>query len=154
MRRLHGYYFEDLEVGMTAEYAKTVTDADIVIFAGVTGDHNPLHMNEEFARESMFGTRIIHGMLTASFISAVIGTKLPGPGCIYVSQNIRFKAPVKPGDTVNVSATIKEMVGDKRRATLSTVCMVRNKVVLEGEAVVIVPSRLAADRVAGTAAAD
>jgi 3-hydroxybutyryl-CoA dehydratase len=139
---------------MTAEYAKTVTDADIVIFAGVTGDHNPLHMNEEFARESMFGTRIIHGMLTASFISAVIGTKLPGPGCIYVSQNIRFKAPVKPGDTVNVSATIKEMVVDKRRATLSTVCMVRNKVVLEGEAVVIVPSRLAADRVAGTAAAD
>ena len=98
--RLHGYYFEDLEVGMEDAYAKTITDADVINFAGISGDTNPVHLNHEFASETMFQGQIAHGMLTASFISTVIGTKLPGPGCIYVAQNLRFKAPVKVGDTV------------------------------------------------------
>ena len=95
MKELHGYYLEDLAPGMTALYAKTVTDADVVLFAGISGDVNPVHLNQEFADRTMFRGRIAHGMLTASFISTVIGTKLPGPGCIYVSQNLKFKAPVR-----------------------------------------------------------
>src|SRR5262249_28118598 len=91
MQDLHGYYLEDLSVGMTAVYAKTVTDADVVLFAGVSGDVNPVHLNQEFAERTMFRGRIAHGMLTASFISTVLGTKLPGPGCIYISQNLKFK---------------------------------------------------------------
>ena len=137
----HGYYLEDLKVGMTACYARTVTDADVVLFAGISGDTNPVHLNEEFAKETLFQGRIAHGMLSASFISTVLGTKLPGPGCIYVSQNLTFRAPVRSGDTVSATATITDIVLDKKRVVMQTVCSVRDKVVLEGEAVVLVAAR-------------
>jgi 3-hydroxybutyryl-CoA dehydratase len=140
---LHGLFYEDLRLGQTAAYARTVTEADIVLFAGISGDTNPVHINEEFASGTMFSGRIAHGMLTASLISTVIGTKLPGPGAIYVSQTLRFKAPVRIGDTVTARATITELLPEKRRATIATVATVRNKVVLEGEAVVMVPQRAA-----------
>ncbi|MBL8690481.1 MAG: MaoC family dehydratase [Rhodospirillaceae bacterium] len=136
-----GYYLEDLKVGMTASYAKTVTEADVVLFAGISGDTNPVHMNEEFAKETMFQGRIAHGMLSASFISTVLGTKLPGPGAIYLSQNLKFKAPVRAGDTVSATATITDIVAEKKRVVMQTTCSVRNQVVLEGEAIVMVPAR-------------
>lgn len=144
MAELHGYYIEDLAPGMSALYARTVTDADIVLFAGISGDANPVHLNHEFAANTMFEGRIAHGMLTASFISTVLGTKLPGPGCIYLSQNLKFRAPVRAGDTVNARATITEVNPAKRRVTLSAVCTVNDQVVLEGEAQVMVPSRTGA----------
>jgi 3-hydroxybutyryl-CoA dehydratase len=136
-----GYYLEDLRVGMSAAYAKTVTEADVVLFAGVSGDTNPVHLNEDFAKDTMFQGRIAHGMLSASFISTVLGTKLPGPGCIYVSQNLKFRAPVRSGDTVEARATITEIVADKKRVVMRTTCSVREQIVLEGEAVVLVPGR-------------
>jgi 3-hydroxybutyryl-CoA dehydratase len=118
-----------------------LTEADIVLFAGISGDTNPVHINEEFAAGTMFSGRIAHGMLTASFISTVIGTKLPGPGAIYLSQSLRFKAPVRVGDTLWARATVTELVPEKRRASLATTVTVRDKIVLEGEAVVMVPQR-------------
>lgn len=141
LTELHGLFFEDLKVGQTALYARTLTETDIVLFAGISGDNNPVHINEEFASNTMFSGRIAHGMLTAAFISTVLGMKLPGPGAIYVSQTLRWKAPVRAGDTLNVRATVADLVPEKRRATLSTVVTVGNRVVLEGEAVVIVPLR-------------
>jgi 3-hydroxybutyryl-CoA dehydratase len=141
MDELHGFYLEDLKVGQTALYAKTITDADIVLFAGISGDINPVHLNHEFASETMFEGRIAHGMLSASFISTVIGTKLPGPGAIYLSQTLRFKAPVRAGDTVQARTTITEIMLEKRRVAMRTVCSVGDKVVIEGEAVVMVPTR-------------
>lgn len=136
-----GYFLEDLKVGMSASYAKTVTEADVVLFAGISGDTNPVHLNEEFAKETMFQGRIAHGMLSASFISTVLGTKLPGPGAIYLSQNLKFKAPVRAGDTVSATATITDIVTEKKRVVMQTTCSVRNQIVLEGEAVVMVPAR-------------
>lgn len=138
---LHGYYFEDLEVGMTDVFAKTITEADIVIFAGISGDTNPVHLNEEFAAGTMFKGTIAHGMLTSAFISTVIGTKLPGPGCIYVSQNLKFKAPVKAGETVKAKCTITELIPEKKFIKLQTQCLVGDKVVVDGEATIMVPSR-------------
>jgi len=140
---ISGYALEDLSVGMTARLARTVTDTDLVLFAGVSGDTNPVHLNEVYATGTPFGGRIAHGMLAASFISAVLGTKLPGPGCIYVSQSLRFKAPVRPGDTVEARVTVTDIVAEKRRIAVRTVCMVGDTVVLDGEAVVMVPSRAA-----------
>jgi len=140
--KLHGYYFEDMEEGMNDVFAKTITDADIITFAGISGDTNPVHLNHEFASETMFEGRIAHGMLTASFISTVIGTKMPGPGCIYVNQNLRFKAPVKSGDTVLATVTVVATVPEKRFVELKTVCTVGEKVVVDGDALVMVPSRL------------
>ena len=136
---LHGYYFEDMEVGMTDIYGKTITDADIIMFSGVSGDINPVHLNHEFASESVFEGRIAHGMLTASLISTVIGTKLPGPGCIYVNQSLRFKAPVKAGDTVMARVTVTKVVPEKKSVELKTVCTVSGKPVIDGEATVMVP---------------
>jgi 3-hydroxybutyryl-CoA dehydratase len=141
MDKLHGYYFEDMEVGMTEIFAKTITEADIVTFAGTSGDTNPVHLNEEFASNTMFKGRIAHGILTASFLSTVIGTKLPGPGCIYVSQNLRFKAPVRAGDTVTATCTVENLVPGKCFVELKTVCTVNGKPVVDGEATVMVPSR-------------
>ncbi len=138
---LHGYYLEDLKVGMSASFGKTVTEADIMAFAGVSGDTNPVHLHQGFAEQTMFKGRVAHGMLSAAFISTILGTKLPGPGCIYVSQNIQFKAPVRAGDTVTATATIVEMVPEKRRVKLKTVCMVGDKMVIDGEAVALVPNR-------------
>jgi len=138
---LHGLYLEDLKVGMTAVHAKTITDADIVLFAGISGDVNPVHLNQEFASETMFEGRIAHGMLSASFISTVIGTKLPGPGAIYLAQNLKFKAPVRSGDTVQARVTITEIIADKRRVALRTVCTVGDKIVIEGDALIMVPTK-------------
>ncbi|MBX3498696.1 MAG: MaoC family dehydratase [Alphaproteobacteria bacterium] len=138
---MHGYYLEDLSVGMSAVFGKTVTEADIMAFAGVSGDTNPIHLHEGFARASRFGERIAHGMLSASFISTVVGTKLPGPGSIYVSQSLNFKAPVKIGDTVTARCEIVEIVPERKRIKLRTECLCGDKVVLDGEAVILVPTR-------------
>ncbi len=137
----HGYYFEDLEVNMSAVYAKTVTEADIVLFSGVSGDTNPVHLDAEFAAQTRFGERIAHGMLTASFISAVFGTRLPGPGCIYLSQNLSFRAPVHIGDTVVTRATVTALKPRRQHVSMETVCSVGDTVVLEGEALLYVPPR-------------
>jgi 3-hydroxybutyryl-CoA dehydratase len=141
MNELNGYDIEDLKPGMTACFAKTITEADIVLFAGVSGDNNAMHINEEFALDTQFKGRIAHGMLTASVISAAIASKLPGPGTIYLSQNLRFKAPVRPGDTVHATVTVKEVLREKRRVTLATVCTVKDKVVIDGDALVMTTSR-------------
>lgn len=137
----YGYEFEDLHVGMSASLGHTVTEADILLFAGVSGDTNPVHLDDEFAKSTMFGARIAHGMLSASFISAVFGTKLPGPGCIYLAQSLKFKAPVKVGDTVLARVTVRELVPEKRRVLFDTVCTVAGKPVLEGQAELLVPAR-------------
>ena len=136
---LDGYAFEDLEVGMTAVYSKTITESDINLFCALSGDTNPLHLDHEYAATTMFGGPIAHGMLPASMISTVIGTKLPGPGCIYVSQTCRFKAPVRAGDTVRARATITEILPGRRRVMLKTVCTVGDTVVIDGDAEVLVP---------------
>lgn len=135
---LHGYYLEDLQVGMSAVYSKTVTEADIIMFAGVSGDTNPVHLDEAFAAETPFKGRIAHGMLGASLLSTVFGTKLPGPGCIYVSQDLRFKAPVRIGDTVVAKVTISEIVPEKRRVTFACECRVGDTVVIDGAATLMV----------------
>ena len=141
MNGKHGYFLEDLETGMESIYAKTVTDSDIVMFADVSGDTNPVHLDEAFAKLTPFGERIAHGMLSASFISTVFGTQMPGPGCIYLSQSLRFKAPVKIGDRVEARVCIKEIVADKRRVIFDTSCWVGDKMVLEGEAALMVNRR-------------
>ncbi len=141
MEEKHGYFLEDMEVGMTAVYAKTVTEADIVMFAGVSGDTNPVHLDANFARQTAFKGRIAHGMLSASFISAVLGTRLPGPGCIYLSQNLKFRAPVKAGETVTARVTVKDVNRDSKRIVLDTVCTVGDTVVIEGEAKLLVNRR-------------
>lgn len=137
---LDGYSFEDLKIGMSAVFSRTITETDLRNFSGVSGDTNPMHLNEEYAKKTMFKGCIVHGMLTASLISAVIGTKLPGPGCIYVSQSLKFKAPVRVGDTVYARATITQLIPEKRRAVLETTCTVNDKPVLEGEAIVQDPN--------------
>jgi 3-hydroxybutyryl-CoA dehydratase len=138
---LQTLYFEDLSVGMTETYSKTVKPSDVVGFAEITGDRNPIHLSEHFAAKTPFKGRIAHGLYTASLISAVIGTRLPGPGAIYVSQTLRFLAPVKIGDTVDASVEVVELVKPKHRAMLSCQCKVGSTVVLEGEAVVKIPLR-------------
>jgi 3-hydroxybutyryl-CoA dehydratase len=141
MDEKHGYYLEDLSVGMTSIYAKTVTDADIVMFAGISGDTNPVHLDAHFADQTPFKGRIAHGMLSASFISTVLGTRLPGPGCIYLSQSLKFRAPVKSGDTVTARVTIRDIAADKKRIVVDTVCVVDEQVVIEGEAMLMVSRR-------------
>lgn len=140
MNALQGYDIEDLKPGMTASFAKTVTDADIVLFAGVSGDVNAVHLNDDFAKTTMFGGRVAHGMLSAGFISAALANKLPGPGTVYLGQTLRFKAPVRPGDTVTATVTVKEVIVEKKRAVLETVCTVAGKAVVEGEATVMCTS--------------
>jgi 3-hydroxybutyryl-CoA dehydratase len=138
---MDGYFFEDLTVGQTASFGKTITEADILLFAGVSGDTNPVHINAEVAAASIFKERIAHGMLSASLISTVLGTRLPGPGTIYLAQNLKFKAPVRIGQTVTATVTITALDAAKKRVTLNTVCTVEGKAVIEGEATVMVPSR-------------
>jgi len=141
MNELNGYDIEDLSIGMSAKFAKTITEADIVLFASASGDNNAMHINEEFAQTTQFKGRIAHGMLTASVISAAIAGRLPGAGTVYLGQNLRFKAPVRPGDTVQATVTVKEIHPEKRRVTLTTVCTVRDAVVVEGDALVMPTSR-------------
>jgi 3-hydroxybutyryl-CoA dehydratase len=141
MNEIDGYDFEDLQVGMSATFAKTITEADILLFAGASGDTNAVHINEDFAQTTQFKGRIAHGMLTASVISAAIAGRLPGPGTIYLGQNLRFKAPVRPGDTVHAKVTVMELLPEKGRVVISTVCTVRGKVVIDGDALVMPTSR-------------
>jgi 3-hydroxybutyryl-CoA dehydratase len=141
---MNGLYLEDLKVGMSAMFGKTVTEADIVAYAGVSGDTNPIHLHDGFARTTRFGQRIAHGMLSGSFISAVIGTKLPGPGSVYISQTMEFKAPVLIGETITAVATITAIDERRRRVTLKTQCLNGDKVVIDGEAQILVPRRDAA----------
>lgn len=141
--RAAGYAFEDLAVGLTATFSKTVTDADIVMFAGVSGDTNPVHIDELYAQNTMFKGRIAHGMLGAAYISTVLGTRLPGPGAIYLSQTLKFRAPVRVGDTVTARVTVVELIEAKNRASMRTAVTVGTTVVIEGEAMVFVPSRQA-----------
>ena len=144
MNQLHGHYFEDIRIGMSAIYSKTITDADILLFSGVSGDTNPLHLDQDFAASTMFKSRIAHGMLSASLISTIFGTKLPGPGCIYLSQNLRFKAPVRSGDTVQAQATVREILPERHWVKFDCICRVGNTVVIEGDALIMVQSRPAA----------
>lgn len=134
-------FFNELAIGDFDEYRKTVTETDVVLFAGLTGDNNPMHIDEEFASQTRFGSRIIHGMLTASFLSSVIGMKMPGPGCIYMGQNIKFLKPVHIGETVTARATVVEIYPEKQRIKLLTECLVRGVVVLTGDALVWVPNK-------------
>jgi len=143
------YHIDQLHPGMSASMAKTVTEADIILFSGVSTDVNPAHIDEEYAKTTMFGGRIAHGMLSASFISAVLGNQMPGNGCIYVSQSLKFKAPVRPGDTVKAAVTVKEVNVAKNRVILDTVCTVAGKTVIEGECMMMPAVRAAAP--AGTA---
>jgi 3-hydroxybutyryl-CoA dehydratase len=136
-----GYFFEDLSFGVEASMAHTVKGQDIDDFARVSGDVNPVHLDEAYAATTPFKRRIAHGILTASYISAVLGTKLPGPGCIYVSQTLTFRAPVHIGDEVIATVRITDLIPEKRRAIFHCVCKVGDKAVLEGEAVLMVPSR-------------
>lgn len=135
------HYYEDIAVGMTATFGKTITEADILMFSGVSGDTNPVHLNEDYASTTMFKGRIAHGMLSAGFISTVFGTKLPGPGCIYVAQSLKFKRPVKIGDTVIAKVECTGKVDDKKFCTFTTTCYVGDKAVIEGEATIMVPSK-------------
>jgi 3-hydroxybutyryl-CoA dehydratase len=136
-----GYFFEDLHVGMEASLVQTVSSEAIHAFAQISGDINPIHLDEAYAKESPFRRIIAHGMLSASYISAVFGTKLPGPGCIYISQTLNFKAPVYIGDKVTATVRISDLIEHRKRAIFNCHCSVGEKTVLEGEAVIMVPSR-------------
>jgi|TARA_B100000925_G_scaffold87842_1_gene63294 3-hydroxybutyryl-CoA dehydratase len=132
---------EDIEMGMTRYVRKIISDQDIEKFAEISTDHNPVHLDDEYARDTIFEGRIAHGMLTAGLVSAVIGEQLPGHGTIYMSQNLKFLAPVRPGDLVHAEVKVIDMVIDKRRVKLDCRCEVNGKNVLVGEAMVLAPSR-------------
>jgi 3-hydroxybutyryl-CoA dehydratase len=138
-----GLHFEDLAVGMEASYARFVTESDIAIYAVLTGDNNPLHLDAEFAAGTIFKSRIAHGMLTAGYLSTIFGTRLPGPGCIYVSQSLSFRGPVRIGDEVTAKVVLTELIAAKSRAIFACDCSVAGKTVLQGEAVLMVPLRAA-----------
>jgi 3-hydroxybutyryl-CoA dehydratase len=137
-------YLEDLEVGQTAELTRTVAEGDLAAFADVTGDTNPVHLDEAYAAATPFKGRIAHGMLSAGYISAVLGTTLPGPGAIYVSQSLSFRRPVRIGDTVTAHVKVAAIDAARGRVTFATGCTVAGKTVVDGEAVVVVPRRPAA----------
>lgn len=139
--KVRSLFFEDLAVGMTETLTHAVVSAEVTEFAELTGDRNPIHLSEEYASHTQFHSRIAHGLYTASLISAVLGTRLPGPGAIYISQSLNFRAPVHIGDTVIVEVTIAELVPDRHRAKLACTCKVRGETVLDGEAWVKVPKR-------------
>jgi 3-hydroxybutyryl-CoA dehydratase len=136
---LAGYFLEDLTLGLSAERAHVVTEADITAFAEVSGDFNPVHMDEAFAATTQFKGRIAHGMLSAAWLSALIAAELPGPGSIYLSQSLRFRRPVRIGDEVACRIEVTAIDAEKARVTLATVCSVGGKPVLEGEALVMAP---------------
>lgn len=145
---MQGLFLEDLTVGQSAELVRTVAEADLVAFAEVTGDNNPVHLDADYAAGTNFGERIAHGMLSAGYISAVLGTTLPGPGAIYLSQSLAFKRPVKIGDEVTARVTVTAIDDAKARVTFATTCLVRGKVVVDGEAVVMAPRKPLESKVA------
>ena len=141
MTTIQGYFLDDLTIGQRQESQNTVTEKDIELFAEVSGDDNPLHMDETYAVTTMFKSRIAHGMLSAGYISALLGTKLPGPGAIYMSQSLKFRAPVRIGDTVVSSVEVSDIDERRGRVTLACSCEVDGKVVVSGDAMVMVPSK-------------
>ena len=141
------YEITELYVGQSAEFTKTISESDVYLFAGITGDHNPMHVNDVYAKQSRFGERIVHGLLSSSVISTVIGTKLPGNGSVYVEQNISFKAPVVFGDTITARVEVKEILIDKNRVKLRTCCINQyDEVVIDGYAIIIPPKHLIAKK--------
>ena len=139
-RYMLGKTIDELKIGETQQFAKTISESDVYQYAGITGDLNPAHINEEYASTTFFKTRIAHGMLTAGFISAIIGTRLPGPGTIYIGQNLSFKAPVRIGDTIAASVEVTEIIEEKNRVKMKTTCVNQDGiVVLDGEAFVSPP---------------
>lgn len=140
---MQGYTIDEMEIGQKATFSKTISESDVYMFAGVTGDVNPAHVNEAYAQTTPFKTRIAHGILSAGLISAVLGTQLPGPGAIYASQTLKFTAPVRIGDTITATATVKELIPERNRAVIETVC--RNQqgvIVTTGEAVLLPPKKI------------
>ena len=135
-----GFTFEQLSLGQAAEARHEVSDETIRRFAEVSGDNNPIHLDADYAATTRFGKRIAHGMLAASYISAMIGTTLPGPGAIYMGQTLKFRAPVRIGDSVTVRVEVTALNAEKKRVTLATVCRVGDTVVVEGEALIMVPA--------------
>jgi 3-hydroxybutyryl-CoA dehydratase len=133
------YKLEDIKIGMSESYSQTITDADVKDFSGISGDKNPVHMDEVYAKESRFGKRIAHGMLSSSFFSALFGTKLPGQGCVYVAQSLKFRKPVYIGDTVTATVEVTSIDIDKRRVFFDTYCKVGKSKVITGIAEIYIP---------------
>lgn len=130
---------DQIKEGMEVSYSQTITDADVKAFAGISGDRNPVHMDEDYAQNSRYKKRIAHGMISASYFSALFGTKIPGEGCVYVAQSLQFKRPVYLGDTVIATVMVTKVDVDKRRVFFRTTCKVKNKIVIDGEAELYVP---------------
>lgn len=130
---------EEIEIGMKTSYSQTISDADIKAFSGISGDKNPVHMDENYAGKSQFKKRIAHGLMSASYFSALFGTKIPGEGCVYVSQSLEFKRPVYIGDTVTATVIVEKVDLKKRRVFFRTICEVNNKLVIDGKAELFVP---------------
>ena len=137
----HGYYLEDLSIGMVSSYKKTITAKDIEAFAAVTGDSNPVHLDADYAATTPFKARMAHGMMSAGLISTVLGTQLPGPGCIYLDQQIKFRAPVFIDDTVVATVTVEEINQRRGRVSLKTQCFVKDKLVADGTASMMVDKK-------------
>ena len=137
-----GLGIEEIEIGMVASYSQTITDSDVKGFSGISGDKNPVHMSDEYAQSSRYKKRIAHGLLSASFFSSLFGTRLPGEGCVYVSQNLQFKRPVYIGDTVVATVEVIRVDCKNRRAFFKTICKVKNKVVIDGEAEIYIPAKV------------
>jgi len=135
------FYTDELYVGQSAHQSKTITETDIILFSAISMDVNAIHLDEEYAKTTRFGTRIVHGMLTGSLISSVLANRLPGPGTIFLSQSMNFLAPVHPGDTVTATVTVTEIMLQKNRVRLQTICTVGGRKVLEGESLVLAVSR-------------
>ena len=137
-----GKHIDELKIGDVASFSKTVSESDVYLFAGITGDFNPAHVDEEYSRGTFFKSRIVHGILTAGFISTVIAGQLPGPGTIYISQQLKFLAPVRMGDTLTARAEVAKIISEKNRVILKTTCSIQDgTIVLDGEAVVSPPKR-------------
>lgn len=130
---------EEIKTGMEASYSQTVTDSDIKAFAGISGDRNPVHMDEVYAENSKFKKRIAHGLMSASYFSSLFGTKIPGEGCVYVAQSLRFKRPVYLGDTVTATVVVQKIDVSNNRVYFKTICRVKNKIVIDGEAEIFIP---------------
>ena len=131
----------EIKIGMSESYSQTISEADVKAYAGISGDRNPVHMDDEYAEKSRYKKRIAHGMISSSFFSALFGTKLPGPGCVYVNQSLNFKRPVYIGDTVSARITVTKIDEIKSRVYFDTVCKVKNKVVVDGQAELYIPKQ-------------
>jgi 3-hydroxybutyryl-CoA dehydratase len=138
------YTIGDLKPGMSESFSKTISERDVTLFGEISGDMNPVHFDEAYAKTTIFGGRIVHGVLVLSYLSTVLGTKMPGPGAIFMSQTTSFKAPVRIGDTVTAICTVREVFPEKRRVIFDCVCKVKDTVVVVGEATVMMPKRPAA----------